>query len=184
MRGKVPAIQSKVLQLVLSTCTACGVEHLWWSGRIVHPPSRGGVLANADMPDDVRTIYDEAREVAPISPKSAAALLRLALQLLVDELVEGKDNLNAKIGTLVRRGLSPRIQRAMDTLRIAGNESVHPGTIDLDDDSSMLEGLFVLMNLIVDEMISRSKHIDELYEALPDGPREAIERRDAKATGA
>lgn len=183
-RGRGGPYSTPIQELHVTRCGACSQEHVWWKDQVVVPRGRRGIAANPDTPASVKRIYDEAREVASISPKSAAALLRLALQMLVNDLVEGSDTLDKKIGVLVKRGMSSRVQKAMDTLRIAGNESVHPGTINLDDDSTMLDGLFVLMNVIVDEMVSRSKHIDELYAALPDGPREAIKRRDARTTGA
>ena len=37
-------------------------------------------MAHTDMPESVKEIYDEAREIAGQSPRAAAALLRLALE--------------------------------------------------------------------------------------------------------
>ena len=72
------------------------------------------------MPDDVRVLYEEAQDVSGVSKKSAAALLRLALQVLVDELERGNENLDKKIGKLVARGLDPGVQQAMDVVRVVG----------------------------------------------------------------
>jgi len=38
----------------------------------------------------------------------------------------------------------------------------------------------VLVNLIAETMISQPKHIDAMYERLPESKRQAIEKRDAK----
>lgn len=132
------------------------------------------------MPDNVRAVYDEARSIAGLSRKSAAALLRLALQMLVDELEPTRGDINAKIGILVGRGLGAEVQQAMDVLRIVGNNAVHPGQIDLDGDDVLVPSLFALLNLIVERMIAQPKRIAGLYELLPDGARAAIDRRDAR----
>lgn len=131
------------------------------------------------MPDDVRAVYDEAREVSAISRKSAAGLLRLALQMLVDELEPGPGTINTKIGTLVEQGLPVEIQQAMDALRVIGNESVHPGQIDLEGaDSEVVDTLFALLNVIVEDRISKPRQIRQMYALLPEDKRKGIEDRD------
>jgi len=40
------------------------------------------------MPEDVRSVYEEARTIAQLSPRSSAALLRVALERLVHHLTE------------------------------------------------------------------------------------------------
>jgi hypothetical protein len=112
------------------------------------------------------------------SPRGAAALLRVAIQKLCKELGETGENTNADIAALVRKGLDPRIQKALDVLRVVGNNSVHPGQIDMRDDRSTAEALFGLVNLIVEKMITEPKHVDELYQMLPEDARQQIERRD------
>src|SRR5229473_2853992 len=54
-----------------------------------------------------------------------------------------------------------------DIIRVIGNNAVHPGTIDLRDDQATALALFDLLNLIVDEMITRPREIDEIYKRLP-----------------
>jgi hypothetical protein len=44
----------------------------------------------------------------------------------------------------------------------------------------MAESLFRLINLIVENMISQPKHVDEVYASLPEAARKAIENRDGK----
>ena len=68
----------------------------------------------------------------------------------------------------------------MDVLRVIGNNAVHPGQIDLKDDKAVAMKLFQLLNLIVERRISVPKQIDELFEGLPPGAKDAIERRDGK----
>ncbi|MCD1266846.1 DUF4145 domain-containing protein [Shinella sumterensis] len=134
--------------------------------------------SNKDTPPDIARDYDEARLIAQKSPRGAAALLRLAIQKLCAHLGEPGRNINDDIAALVSKGLDPRIQRALDVLRVVGNEAVHPGTIDLKDDPDTAENLFKLFNLIVEKMISEPKLVDEVYATLPPEKIEAIERRD------
>ena len=90
-------------------------------------------------------------------------------------------NLNNDIGALVSRGLDQQVQMALDAVRVIGNNAVHPGQMDLRDDRSTAETLFMLHNLIGEKMISQPKRVKEVYATLPEGARKAIEGRDASA---
>ena len=72
-----------------------------------------------------------------------------------------------------------RIQKALDVVRVIGNEAVHPGQIDLDDNTEVANKLFQLVNMISETMISQPKAVDELYESLPEAKRKEIAKRDA-----
>jgi hypothetical protein len=112
------------------------------------------------------------------SPRGASALLRLAVQKLCKKLGENGENINQDIASLVRKGLDPRVQMALDVVRLIGNDAVHPGQIDLRDDRQTAEMLFGLVNLVCEKMISEPKHVDEVYAKLPESKRKAIEERD------
>ncbi len=92
-------------------------------------------------------------------------------------------NLNDDIASLVKKGLSPQVQRSLDVLRVIGNNAVHPGQIDLRDDTRTALALFTAMNLTVEQVIAVPNQIDALYESLPEGARSAIEKRDAPNNG-
>jgi hypothetical protein len=113
------------------------------------------------------------------SPRSAAALLRLTLQKLTNHILEKnrKDNLNDNIKLLVQRGLRAEIQKALDIVRVLGNNAVHPGQIDLKDDAQIASRLFSLINIVTEEMITQPKQISELYEGLPETEKRKIEKR-------
>ena len=133
------------------------------------------------MPEDIRLDYDEASRILELSPRGAAALLRLALQKLCKELGQPGENINDDIKALVANGLDPIIQQALDSVRVIGNKAVHPGEIDLRDDRATAESLFGILNLIVERMISVPNHVKELYETLPETERQKIEKRDGGA---
>lgn len=148
----------------------------WW--KMIFPLIKHGPSPGPDMPDAVRKIYEEAQLVSALSPRSAAALLRLALQVLVDGLVNNSKSINDKIGALVQQGLDPTVQQAMDVLRVLGNEAAHAAEVRLDEDPEVIESLFKLPNIIVEQMISRPNHIKNMFDSLPASARAAIEKRD------
>lgn len=163
----------------LSTCYECKKISLWIHDKLAWPAATEAPTPNPDLPDDVRADYDEAGLVLDTSPRSAAALLRQAIQRLAVHLGEKGRSIDADIAALVQKGLDKRIQKALDVVRVIGNNAVHPGQIDLKDDRATAEKLFGLVNLIADALISQPKHIDAMFDDLPEGARLAIEKRDA-----
>ncbi|MBX7185991.1 MAG: DUF4145 domain-containing protein [Vicinamibacteria bacterium] len=159
-------------------CSRCGKFTLWHEITMIHPPALTSPPPNADMPVTVLADYEEARGIAARSPRGAAALLRPVIQKLCTHLGVDGGNLNAAIGELVRKGLPARVQQALDVVRVVGNKAVHPGQIDLKDDVETANALFGLVNVVAEVMITQPKVIETLYGALPEGAKEAIERRD------
>jgi uncharacterized protein DUF4145 len=164
----------------VSICAHCDQRAYWLvDGRtMIFPPMSDAPPPHDDMPEDVAQDFSEARMVLAPSPRSAAALLRLALQRLCVHLGQKGENINDDIGELVKAGLSPKIQKAFDIVRIAGNNAVHPGELDLRDDHDTALKLFEMLNMIVEQMITRPSEIDKLYNMLPEGARKSVERRD------
>jgi hypothetical protein len=162
-------------------CQKCEHHSIWVDGKMFYPKSSTAPSAHKEMPEDVKRDYDEARLVLDDSPRAAAALLRLAIQRLLENHF-GADNysINSEIGDLVEEGvISPRIQRALDAVRVVGNNSVHPGEMNMDDNRETASALFMLINEIVDEAIARDKRIDSVYEQLPEDDLEGIANRDS-----
>lgn len=162
-------------------CTHCNEYSLWVLGSMVYPKTVVVENPNADLPETIIADYIEASNILSDSPRGAAALLRLAIEKLVDSLeAEGRD-LNAKIGDLVSRGLSPKIQKALDFVRVIGNNAVHPGQINLQDNPDTARSLFRLVNLIANEMVTSPKEVEELFGDLPDDYKDRIETRDSRS---
>jgi hypothetical protein len=173
-------LQLSALNLHLSKCYHCKKIAVWISDRLVFPPTKSDVMPNADLPSDIIADFDEAREIVNASPRGAAALLRLCIQKLCVHLGEKGKTIDDAIASLVRKGLNPLVQKALDIVRVIGNEAVHPGVLDLRDDRDTASELFGLVNSIADQMITHPKAIDTLYKKLPESKRKAIEARDRK----
>lgn len=73
------------------------------------------------------------------------------------DLHENGKNRDRDIAKLLSKGMNPLVQKALDVVRAIGNESVHPGTIDLNDNRDIAVRRFELVNLIVEQMITRPK---------------------------
>lgn len=176
----------------LCRCDHCDQQSLWLkttavdfedevpvSGRLIFPATAAAPAAHVDLPPDCKVDFEEAREISSRSPRGAAALLRLCLQKLCMALGGKGKKVDDDIGMLVRNGLNPKIQQAFDVVRITGNHAVHPGEISLEENPDHVTVMFEMINLIVEELISRPKQIEERFNSLPAGALEAISRRDA-----
>lgn len=163
-----------------SKCAHCNKHSIWVNKKLMYPENSTAPMPHTDMPEECRKLYLEARSVNTKSPRSAAALLRLALQLLMIDLGEKGKRINDDIKSLVSTGkLSTEVQMALDYCRVIGNNAVHPGEIDLNDDSEITNKMFEMVNFIVEDRISRPKTISKLFETLPQGAKDAITKRDS-----
>jgi len=166
--------------LKVSRCDHCQAVALWFKGALVFPIKSPAPKPNPEMPADAKADYEEAAGILNTSPRGAAALLRLSIQRLCVHLGGKGKNLNDDIRQLVEDGLPEKIRKSLDVVRVTGNNAVHPGQMTDIDDPKTAEALFPLVNLIVESMIALPKKIEALHEGLPEGAKEAIEKRDGK----
>lgn len=167
----------------VSQCYTCGKPTIWLHDRILYPGVLAGPSPNSDLSEDVANDFEEARSIVDLSPRGAAALLRLAVEKLCIEVGANGKSIDQRIADLVGRGLPSGVQEALDALRVIGNEAVHPGSLDLRDDRDTALKLFDLVNFIAEEMISRPKARKAVYDMIPPSKREGIDRRNAEAKG-
>ncbi|WP_053602167.1 DUF4145 domain-containing protein [Bacillus gobiensis] len=162
---------------VISVCTICEDSYMWVKGKLVYPNYGEVPEPNDDLPEEIKTLYQEAASVFNLSPRSSAALLRLAIEKFLE--LEGyQGNLNKKISTLVTNGASDIIQKGLDAIRYYGNKGVHPGELDLSENKEDITYLFDLLNVISEEFITKPKRVNDFYSKLPFGFREHIDKRD------
>jgi len=162
-----------------SCCSNCQEYAFWIDESLIHPAGSVAPLPEEDMPDGIEEDYLEARSVVNDSPRAAAALLRVATEKLLEQVGAEGDGPYSMIGDLVEQGrIDVRVQEAYDSLRVYGNESVHPGTIDLDDDHETAIDLFRLMNFIVRRTITDEAFVEAMFDSLPDSKKDGVDQRD------
>jgi len=164
-------------QIAVSTCERCQEEAIWIKEQLADPWRGSAPFPHLEMPPSVQSDYQEADAILAKSPRGAAMLLRFAIQNLLNELGEEGDP-NKQIGSLVKKGLRVEVQQGLDAVRVIGNNAVHPLQMDLKDDHGTCGALFALINMIVEDCIARPKATEAIYQLLPEGAREAIEKRD------
>ena len=163
---------------MVSICQHCKKVAIWLGDTMIWPPQNSAPLPHQDLPDILTSDYEEACLIHIQSPRGAAALLRLLIQKLCLILGENGKNLNDAIASLAKKGMPVEIQKALDIVRVIGNEAVHPGVIDVKDDAETVGLLFDLVNTIVENRISAPKRIEEMYAKLPPEKLQQIEHRD------
>lgn len=175
----------QVRAVALSRCDKCGKFGIWrtWSdaSRMLWPDSTQAPPPEADMPEDVRRDYLEASAIFAKSSRGGSALLRLALQKLCRHLGEPGKNIDQDIRALASKGIFPAaVVKVADTVRITGNNAVHPGEMSDEDFDTVSSKLFELLNFLVRKAITEPKELDSLYAKVPEGARKAAEEKDEK----
>ncbi len=187
-------ISSEMKKYTAARCFTCKDYSIWLEKhhfsagtpgsieyKLIYPNISNFEFPNEDLPEDIKSDFNEARDICNISPRGAAALLRLCIQKLCIHLGLPGKNINDDISALVEKGLPEKIVKAFDIVRIVGNSAVHPAELKIDDDIDTVSKLFKLVNIIADKMISEPKEIDELFEKkVPESKKKGIEERDNK----
>ena len=167
-------------ELAVAFCAHCRKFAIWHRSLMVHPDQIVISPPNPDLGSDIREDYREAAGIVNKSPRAAAAILRLCVQKLCRQLGQKGKNINDDIAALVKNGLPVGIQQALDVLRVVGNNAVHPGQLDLTDDTELATRLFYLVNLIADNQLTQPKRIQAMFEGLPQRDKDNIKKRDGK----
>lgn len=165
--------------LRVGTCHHCQKTTLWVDDKMYFPDTGNAPFPNPEMPESVLKLYVEAAAISSKSPKGAAALLKLSIQVLCQELDEPGKNINTDIGNLVKKGLPLIVQQSLDIVRVTGNDAVHPRQIDTDN-SETVGQLFDLVNIIIEYMIALPKKVSGIYSSLPADKVKGITDRDGK----
>jgi hypothetical protein len=142
----------------LCRCSECDGISIWFLGRMLVPATGGIAAPNPDLPKEIQDDYNEARAVFTHSLRSAAALLRLAIEKLCESLNGRSLKLDDHIAALVAKGLDEETALMFDVVRLGGNSSVHPvDRIGITADRNMVATLFWLVNEIADDVVTKPK---------------------------
>ena len=161
-------------------CLACEQYIIINGFSVVYPEESNAPPIKMETPHSIKEIATEARMVHSQSPRASSALLRLALEMLLQNVLENNNKLNDNISILLERGIEDDLRRALEVIRIFGNEGVHPGTINLNDDEQSSIKLFNVFNYIVTRFIVEKGMIKEMYGIIPEEKREKIEEKAKK----
>lgn len=168
-------------------CTSCEQWSVWHYDQMVFPLARLGEQPHSDMPDNVRVLYQEAAEVAAVSRRAGAALARATLERLIKHLdpdASKEANLASRITRIKDRGVSTPLGQMLDVVRVAGNGALHvedqPDELVVmalnDHEGPQLLELFLeVANNLVDEMITKPKTAQGLWDKLPAGVKAQLE---------
>ncbi len=168
-------------KLKTAECTNCLRYSIWQNNKMIYPLTSSAPKPDNNMPEDVKEIYEEARQVHVYSPRAAAALLRVALERLTVHLGESKGKLNTRIGNLQKQGLPPQVIKSLDIVRITANDGgAHSGVIDLTgkDGIDIVARLFKLVNYIIQKTITDPAELEAMFGDLPEDKREGVKNRD------
>ncbi len=173
--------QGAFVELHTTQCFDCKHFAVWYKHKMIDPFASSAPQADSGMPDSVKEIFDEARQVQEHSPRAAAALLRLALEELTVHLGETDGKLDTRIGNLQKKGFLSQVIKGLDSVRITGNEGgAHIGKIDLTgaDGAEVVNKLFWLVNFIVQRAINDLAEADRIFDDLPADKLEGVKNRD------
>ncbi len=179
-------IESGTGQWQASTCASCRDSSIWRDDAILFPRSSTIPSASKDTPGDVLALYEEGRAVWPISRRAGAALARAALEKMLrnDPGASKKDDLVTLISK-AKPTLPSHVGTLLDVVRHAGNKSLHvedePDEVMvllLDENNTEIGPIiFEAINLLVDERVTKPAAVSALFDNLPQGVKESIERR-------
>lgn len=173
-----PIMQGRMGLINCTECEVCGFIALWINNNLIFPTFPKNISKpNQDMPQEIKDIYIEAAEVSHRSPRSAAALLRLCLEMLLDHLnITGNDT-NEKIGN---SNFPDKILKACDAVRVRGNDAVHAREIQFNDTAETVSTLFHLINYIIEMQITLPNKADEVFNTLTVSQKNQIKERNEK----
>lgn len=188
-RGTPPSFVAEAICLVcnkasvwlaeLGTPTADSIQGMY-TGQMIYPITSPAPMPHLDLPDICLTDYMEALNIVSLSPRGAAALLRLVLQKLCNHFGSPEKSINDNIAEMVKQGLPESLRKMFDFVRLTGNEAVHPGEMNLQDSPELVYSMFSFINMIAEKMIAEPRQIDEMYGKLPEGKRKAADNRDGR----
>jgi hypothetical protein len=170
--SKLPSRLKQVIEsqnhLNIAFCQHCGGFTLWLGDAMIYPLVGEAPPPHEEMPPQIRKLYEEARGVLPASPRASAALLRVALEGLLEEAGYRQERLADRLEKAREDGkLSADTYKLAETLRYAGNAAAHyePWKIDPsqgEEDREMVKSLFAFVNEVTEELVAKPRRLGEM----------------------
>lgn len=132
-------------------------------GEILFPKILLLIEPNKDMPDELKSLYNEARSIFYDSPKAAGALLRSVLEALIKERFPQHKNLF--LGEILNKedvinSMKNDLLELLKKIKNIGNDAAHPSLLIYEDeDKKNVEYLFEAINIFVHLFISTEKKL-------------------------
>jgi hypothetical protein len=174
-------------------CESCKAFSLWRDELMIYPANSPAPSAHPDMPEEVQALYVEARNVMPVSRRAGAALARATLEALLKNLFpehSARANLETRI-SLASEVVSGPLAELLTVVRHAGNKALHVDenpdeltVLVLDpQDVEVAEFLFIAINDLVEERVTRPRQTSALFDKLPRSVRDRIKGARGEQTG-
>ena len=136
--------------------------NLWGASGMLPTPAKDVLPMSHKFPAGIRPLYEDAHRVS--DPRSACLLLRAVCEELCKEKGVPGNGLHQMIGNLKSAGASPRGVRALDIIRVIGNNAAHGGKRNYALEK---EQLLEVVHIIVEE---------DWKDSVVDAVRDAVQR--------
>ena len=165
-------------------CARCKEFTTWRDKQLVYPRASGIVAPSADMGPLATELYNEARDVLPMSRRAGTALARATLERVLKDLdldAPARADLVTRIGRMDGK-VSSSLWRMLTVIRHVGNKTIHPEDepddaviLVLDEDRpGMVELIFASINQIVDELVTRPAMVEGFLGLVPDRVKDGV----------
>ncbi len=152
----------------------CKGVSLWKGEELLYPLLSLMPTPVEYMPAMAKELYDEALAVEPHSKRAALALIRLALESLLEELGEKTGNLNRRIENLYKKGrITKSIKDNFNIIRTTCNKTGgHLGIEMSNKDAEVLvRAVLQIINDIVKSTFGLSSTKNEIRDILAKGAK-------------
>ena len=168
------------LELSVSICSHCSEKVLWYKEKMLFPREMTVPDPPKDIPPKIKEIYNEAGKVLIDSPRASGALMRLALEQLLQNINKNELKLYDNVKILITSNIPEPLIKALSILRVTGNNIMHTGEIETSENNMDVLYLFDLFNMIVEGLITNPKKLNDSYNKIPESIRKQIEKEASK----
>lgn len=156
----------------ISVCVVCKQYSIWVglvdnSQTMVYPTGGTAPPPHPEMWKNAKDTYEQARSIAELSPCASAALLRKALEQILMQYGKTKGKETSHLREMLKslkEDIPEDIYMNLETVKLAGDKSIHPGEIDMKDFPKITAALFSVVNDIFEELVARPAKNRKLYK--------------------